>query len=78
MVQRSMSGLPDPLKRELAEVDQMLEVVQGKLKTVSGKADLQGLPKVALHVKRKNAAIGHAREDLRDDTPRVAAGEARP
>jgi hypothetical protein len=69
-------ALPESLKRELAEVDQMLEVVQGKLKTIAGQADLAGLPKVAIHVKRKNGAIGHSRKDLRDQTPRIAA-EAR-
>jgi hypothetical protein len=69
-------ALPESLKRELAEVDQMLEVVQGELMAISGRASRAGLPKVAVHVKRKNGAIGHAREDLRGQTPRIAAEEA--
>jgi hypothetical protein len=72
-----VSRLPESLKRELDEVDQMLEVVQGKLMTISGRAGKAGLPKTAVHVKRKNGAIGHARVDLREQTPRIAGEEQR-
>lgn len=66
-------SLPEPFKRELDEVDQMLEVVQGKLMAVSGSAARAGYKETALLVKRKNGAIGHARRDLREGAPRKAA-----
>jgi hypothetical protein len=69
-------SLPDPLKRELAEVDATLEIVVGQLMAISGRAKRAGLPKVALHVTRKKGAIGHARQALREDTQRIAAEEA--
>lgn len=68
-------ALPDSLKRRLEEVDQLLEIVQGELIAISGRAGKAGLRDVSVHVKRKNGAIGHARNDLREDTPRVAARE---
>lgn len=70
-------SLPASLKRELDDVDQMLEVVQGKLMAISGSAARAGFKDTALLVKRKNGAIGHARRGLREETPRKAAEEAK-
>lgn len=71
-------ALPESLRRELEEIDAGLEIAIGQLMATAGKAKRAGLPKTALHLTRKKGAIGHAREDLRKETARIAAEEGQP
>lgn len=58
---------PDFLKDALVDIDQRLEVVEGKLKALAGEAGLRRLPPdITVAIKRRSAAIGHTRQNLRD------------
>lgn len=70
--------LSTTFKRELAEIDELIATLQGRLRQLEDYAEFDGLPvEVVRRLGNKRRAIAVVREDLRGIPPMAAAAEAR-